>query len=139
MKRARAHTAITDVSNGDEVLLLETSAEQNARHHRNHVAEMRDWTNEALREIAKVNVEISATRWTPRLRHVLREDLTWLDALDEHRAEIANQRRDEVLRFERVRGADRGRFLAQRTKYAPNNFLLPARIDKPFFAEPRRS
>src|ERR1043165_6719382 len=137
MKRARTHAAITDVSNGDEVLLLKTSAEQNARHHRNHVAEMRDWTNEALRQIAKVNIEISAARWSPRLGHVLRKDLTWLDALDEHRAEIANQRRDEVLRFERVGGADRGRFLAQRTKYAADDLRLPVKIDQPFFDESR--
>src|ERR1043165_9763854 len=133
MKRASAHTAITDLSEGDEVLLRETSAEQNARHHRNDVAEMRDWTNEALRQIAKVNIEISAARWSPRLGHVLREDLTWLDTLDEHRAEIADQRRDEVLRFERVRGADRGRFLAQRTKYAADDFRLPVKIDQAFF------
>src|SRR5215212_4409871 len=113
MKGARAHAAVADVSDADKILVLQTAAEQNAGHHRDHVTQMRDWPDEALLHIAKVDIEISSARRSPRLRHVLRKNLARPDAFDEHRAEIANQRRDEIPGLQRVSRADGRCFLAQ--------------------------
>src|SRR4029434_3871769 len=44
---------------GDEVFLLHPRAEQDAGHHRNHIAQMRDWTDETLLHIAQVDVCVS--------------------------------------------------------------------------------
>src|SRR4029079_9080121 len=102
MKRARAHAAVADVSDRYDWLLLYARGEQHARHHRDHVAEMRDRTDESLGHIAEMNVEIASAGRPPGLCHVLREDVARANAFHEHGAKIANQRRDEILLFERV-------------------------------------
>src|SRR5689334_14218199 len=86
VKCAGTHATIADVGHGYELLLLHATAEQDAGHHRNHVAQMRDRANEALLHVTEVDVEISAAGWSPRFCHVLREDVARANAFDEHRA-----------------------------------------------------
>ena len=61
IKCASARAAISDVGQADDVLLLHAGAEQNSSHHRNHVAQMRNWADESSVHITEVNVEIFAT------------------------------------------------------------------------------
>ncbi len=58
------------------------------------------------------------------LRHVLREDVARLEALHQQRADVADHRRDPVARLERVRGADRNRFLPEARIEAADDFVL---------------
>src|SRR3982751_2242905 len=97
MKGACAHPAVTNVSETDHSFLLHASGEQNACHHWNHVAEMRNGTNEPLLHIAKMNVEIASAGWSPRLGHVLRKDFPRTNSFDEDSAEIADDRSQKIL------------------------------------------
>ena len=90
VKRARAHAAIANVGNGNCLLLLHAGGEQHARHHRNHVAQMRDGANETFLHIAEMYIQIAAAGWAPGFRHVLRKDFAWANSFHQHRAEIAN-------------------------------------------------
>src|SRR3979411_2712434 len=83
MKGAGTHAAVANVSNRDDRFFLHSSGEQHARHHWNHVAEMRDWTNEPLLHVAEVNIEIAAAGRSPGLRHILRKNLARTNSLYE--------------------------------------------------------
>src|SRR5215204_5616329 len=128
MKGAGAHPAIADVGNRDDLFLLHSTANENSGHHRYHVAEMRDWSNKTLLHIAKMNVEIPTAGRPPGLCHVLGKNITRSYSFYEHCAEIANQWRNEVTRLQRVRGTDRCRFLAQRTKATTDNLCLAIKV-----------
>src|SRR5690349_8435866 len=136
MKSARAHTAVADVSHGDKFLISHSAAEQNSGHHGNHVAQMGDWTNKSFLHVAEVNVEVFAAGWSPRLRHVLRKDISRANALNEHGAEISNQWRDEVLRLQRVCGSNSRSFLAEGPKHTTNNLCLAVEIYETLFHQP---
>src|SRR2546429_6259282 len=110
---AGARAAITDVSKSDDVFLLHARAQKYSSHHRNHVAEMRNWADEASVHIAEMHVEIFSTRWAPGLRHVLGKDFARPNSFNEHSAEIANDRRDEIIRPQSISRSDGGGFLAQ--------------------------
>src|SRR4051812_20500679 len=97
---------------------------------------MRDWTYEASVHISKMNIQIAAARRSPRFGHVLREDFARANPFNEDRAQVSNQRRDEVFLIESVRTADCGRLLAQRSKHATHNFGLPVQVDEAFFNKP---
>src|SRR4051812_27628449 len=84
VERARAHATVTDVSDGHEVFLLHPPSQQDSRHHRDHIAQMRDWTDKPFLNIAEVDVEILAAGWSPRLRHVLRKDLARSNAFNQY-------------------------------------------------------
>src|SRR3954470_20478744 len=99
---------------------------------------MRDWPDETSGHVAEVDVEVAPATWPPGLRHVLREDLARADAFDEHRAEVADQRRDEILRLQSVGGAHGGRLLPERAEDAADDFRLPIEIDQAFFDQSRQ-
>src|SRR5207247_940363 len=64
---------------------------------------------------------------TPRLRHVLPQDLGRLRPHHEHRAEVADQGREHVpvgAALERVRRSDRLAFLPERADQAPDDLAL---------------
>src|SRR6185503_4465868 len=132
MKRSSAHTAVAYVSNAHNRRLLQARSQKHAGHDRNHVAEMRDGTNEALFHIAKVDIEIATAGRSPGFGHVLRENFARSNSFHEYCAEIANQRRDEVVRLERISGAHGSSFLAERAKNASHHFRLPIEVDEPF-------
>src|SRR5205085_1626794 len=97
---------------------------------------MRDRPNETSGHVAEVNVEVAPARRPPGLRHVLRENLSRSDAFNQHRAEIAYQRRDEILQLQSISRADCRRFLSKRTKHATHNFRLTIKIYKTLFHKP---
>jgi hypothetical protein len=138
VESAGAHPAVADVGHGHRLLLLHPRREDDARHHGDHVAEVRDGADEALLQIAEVDVEVAPLRRPPRLRHVLREDFARADALDEHRAEVADERRDEVLLPERVGRPHGGRLLPERAEDAAHDLRLPVEVDEFFFDQPRQ-
>src|SRR2546425_11978908 len=115
MKCAGAHATVANVGNSDNLFLLHASREQDASHHRNHVAEMRDWTNEAFLHVAEVNVKVASAGWSPGLSHVLREHVAWPNPLHQHGAEISNQGRHKIPRPKCISTSDCRSFLAQRT------------------------
>src|ERR1044072_4556540 len=98
---------------------------------------MRNWPNETFRHVAEVDVEVAPAAWSPGLRHVLRENLARPDALDEHRAEVAYQRGDEILRAERVGRTDGSPLLPERAEAAADHFRLPVKINQPLLDQPR--
>jgi hypothetical protein len=113
VKRAGAGAAIADVSQAGDVFLLQTRAHQNPRHHRNHVAEVRNRPDETLVHVAEVHVQIFSARRSPGFGHVLRKDLARPNAFHKTSAEVANDRRNEILRPKCVSRSNRSRFLAQ--------------------------
>src|ERR1043165_3613384 len=113
VKRAGAHTAVADGSDGDKLLLLHARAQQNARHDGNHVAKVRDWTNKSFLHVAEVDIEIFSAGRSPRLRHVLREDVARSNSFYQYSAEVSDQRSDKILRLERIGAAESRGFLAE--------------------------
>ena len=113
--------------------------QRDAGHHRNHVAERRDLSDEAALGVAEVDVQLAAARRRIALRHVLLEDLDRRRALHEHRAEVANERRQNVAALERVRAADRIGFLSERPKQSADDFRLPVQRDEPLLERAREA
>ena len=132
-----AGAAVADVSQSNEVLLLHAGAEQNSGHHGNHIAEMRNRSDESFVQVAEVNVKIFATGWTPRFGHVLRQDFTWTNAFHEASAQIANDRRDEIISSQSVSRTNRRCFLPQRSIDAADDLRLSIEIDDAFFDQSR--
>src|SRR5688572_27709882 len=79
-----------------------------------------------------------SARWTTRFCHVLREDVARPNTFYENRAEVANQRRNKILRLQGICTTHGCRLLAQRTKNTTDHFCLPVEIHKPFFDETRQ-
>src|SRR5437879_2509426 len=138
IKCSGARAAVADVSQSDDVLLLHASAEKNSRHHRNHVAEMRNRTDESFVQITEVDVEIFATRRPPRFGHVLSKNLTRANAFYEASAQIANDRRDEIIRTQRISRTNRRRFLPQRSIDTPDDLRLSIKIDNALLDQSRQ-
>ena len=113
--------------------------ERHAGHHRHHVAERRDLSDESAIGVAEVDVQLSAARRRIALRHVLLEDLDRRRALHEHRSKISNERRQDVASLERVRAADRIRFLPERPKQPADDFRLPIQRDEPLLERARET
>jgi hypothetical protein len=67
----------------------------------------------------------------------LRKNLTRSNSFNKDSTQIANQRSNEVARLQRIGGADRRGFLAQRAKNTANNFCLPVEIYKSLFNQSR--
>src|ERR1051326_3394380 len=135
---AGTRTSITYVSQAHDISLLHPRAQQYSRHHGNHVAEMRNRTNESFIHIAEVHIQIFAARWAPCFGHVLRKDFTWTYPLDEAGPKIANNRSDEIVRPQRVSRTNRGSFLAQRSVNASHYFCLAIEIDYALFHQARQ-
>src|SRR5262249_53105771 len=112
IKGARAGAAVTDVSEADNVLLLQAGAEQDAGHDRNHVAQMRNRANESLRHVTEMNVEVFSAGWPPGFGHVLGEDFARPNSFDETRPQIANDWRYEIVWAQRVGRSHGGSLLA---------------------------
>jgi hypothetical protein len=72
---------------------------------------VRDLSDESALEITVVDVELSSTRRRIALRHVLPNDLDWLGTLDEHRAQVADERRQKIAFLERKCTSDGIRLL----------------------------
>src|ERR1043165_3632092 len=98
---------------------------------------MRDGPEETFLHVAKVDIQIFPARRAPGFGHVLRKDLARADTFDEDRPEIANDRRDEIVRTERISRAHGSGFLAERTENAADNFRLAIEIDDALFDQPR--
>src|SRR5215212_5676358 len=84
-----------------------------------------------------MDVEISSTGGSPRLSHVLREDVARTDTFDEHSAEVSYQGRNEVLGLKGVGTADGGRLLAQRAKHTADDFGLAIEVYQTLFNQAR--
>src|SRR6185503_20888467 len=90
-----------------------------------------------LLHVAKMDVEIFAARRSPRLRHVLSEDLARSNAFHEYCAEVSDQGSDKVVWLECVGGADCCCFLAQRAKHAADDLCLAVEIHETLLNETR--
>src|SRR5205814_6170098 len=73
----------------------------------------------------KMEDAVAAARGRRRAPHVLREELPRADAAHERRAEVADQRDQEIAVLERGGGADRGRLLSERAVEAADDLSLP--------------
>jgi hypothetical protein len=92
--------------------------------------------SETFFHIAKMDIEIAATRWPPGLGHVLSKDFSRTNSFHKHSSEITNQRRYKVARFKRI-GAAHGRsLLAQRSKHATYDFSLAIEVYETLFNKP---
>ena len=99
---------------------------------------MRDRPNKTFAHVAEVDVQVFAAGRPPGLRHVLRKDFARANSFHKAGAEIANYRRDEIVRPQRVSRADRRRFLTQRTIDTTDHFGLTIEIDDPLFHQTRK-
>ena len=105
VKRAGARRAVADVDEPHAILAAHLERERDAGHERDHVAELRDLADEAAAEIAEVEPRSRPRVGESRLRHVLADHLDRRRALHEHRAEVADERREHVARFQRERAS----------------------------------
>ena len=91
-----------------------------------------------LVHVTEMDVEILSAGRSPGFSHVLRKNFARPNSFDEDRSQIANDRRDEIIRSKSVGRADCSRFLAQRTIDTADNFRLPVEIDDAFFDQSRQ-
>src|SRR5450432_2875301 len=139
VERARRCRPIADVDHADALLAAKLERQCHARHHRDHVTEMRDLADEAAHGIAEVNVQLAAACGRIALRHVLTNDLQRLRAPHKHRAEVANERAEDVAlaAIEREGAADRIGLLPQRSKKPANDLRLPVEVHEPLLERAR--
>src|SRR6185503_20601154 len=95
--------------------------------------------DESALGVAKVDVQLAPARRRIGLGHVLLQNFERRGALHEHRAQVANERRQNVAPLERVRTADRVRFLSQRPKESADDFRLPIQGDQPLLERARQA
>ena len=135
MKCAGRSRAIANVDEPDAILFSHLEGKGDTGHHRHHVAEVRDLPDESSHQVAVVDVELATARGRVALRHVLLDDLGWLRALDQHRSEVADERRQHVsLRsIERIGAADSVSLLTERAEQAADYFRLAIQVDQPLF------
>src|SRR6266536_1700251 len=138
MKRACAHATVADISDRYNLFLLHASRQKHTRHHRNHVTQVRYRADEAFLQVTEMYIEIAAPRGSAGLGHILREDIARSNPFHQDRAEIADQRRNEILWLQRVGSPHRRRFLSERAKNTTHNFGLPVQIYKSLFNQPRK-
>src|SRR5512140_323055 len=139
VERAGGRRPVTHVHESHALLAAHLEGERHARHHRHHVAEMRDLADEAAHRVSEVDVQLATTRGRVALRHVLTDDLERLRALHEHRAEIPNERAQNVAgrAVERERAAHGVRLLAQRAKETADPLRLPVEVHEPLLERAR--
>ncbi len=127
VKRAGRSRAVADIRDADarRSFFFHPRRQQNSRQNRNHIAQMRNRTDETALNIGKVKLQIGRARRRVGARHILRENLARQYAFDKTRADVSNQRRDKILLFERESRPDRGRFLSERRKNAARELALP--------------
>ena len=112
------------------VAALHPRAEGEARHDRDQIPEHADRSDERpltgarRRDVGEVDVEIPSTSRRRPARHVLREDVARAHAEHDDRAEITDERRERVLRPERVRRGDRFAFLPETAVQAADHLRL---------------
>ena len=139
VKGARRRRAVADVDQTDARLVPELERQRHAHHHGNHIAQMRDLADEAAIEVAVVDVQLAASCGRVALRHVLPDDLGRLGTLHQHRAEVANERREHVAPLERERAPDGVGLLDQRSKEAADDLRLAVQVDETLLERARQS
>src|SRR2546425_8892354 len=88
---------------------------------------MRDLTEVPLLEIVEMDVQLAPTRGALRLGHVLPQDRNRLGTHDEHGAQVADQRRQDVRvgpLGQGVRRPDRLPLLTERAKQTADYLAL---------------
>jgi len=128
---AGREAAVADIRHADTTLVPDPRRQRDATHDRDHVAEHRDGADEPFLEIAEVDVEVLPCRGSGPLRHVLLEDVDRFGSLDEDRAEVADQRGDEIPGLQGVRGPHGLGLLSQRPVDAADHFALAVQVDQP--------
>jgi len=138
VKCAGGRRSVADVDESDAILAAHLERQCDAGHHRDHVTEVRDLSNESADEVAIMDVELAAASRRITLGHVLPYYLGGLCALNEHRAKIADQRRKYVaLRaVERIGTPDCVGLLAQRAEQSSHDFGLAIEIHQSLFEGP---
>src|SRR2546427_8233339 len=115
--------------------------QRDAGHDGDHVPQVRDLAEEASLEVVEVDVELAPAGRTPRLGHVLAQDLHGLRAHDEHGAEVTDERREDVpmrTALQRVRGRYRLPLLPERPEQPADHLALPGQGGEPLLQRPRQ-
>ena len=91
--------------------------------------------------MAEVDVQLAAARRRISLRHVLLQHVGRFGAGDQNRAEVADQRLDDVTLFEveRVRRRDRLALLPEGAVQTADHLRLPEERDDPLLQRPRQA
>src|SRR5580704_6912394 len=76
-------------------------------------------------EVRKMAGAVFAVRRRSGARHVLREDVARRNSFDEQRADIANHRREPIVRLQRGSRTNRDRLLAEARIKPTDDFALP--------------
>jgi hypothetical protein len=141
VKSSRRSGAVADVNHSHPRLFSHLERERHAGHHRDHVAEVRDLADESADEIAVMDVELASARGRVTLCHVLLDDLVRLRALNQHRAEVPDQRGEDVAfgAVEGVRAADGVRLLAEGAEQSADDLCLAVEIDETLLEGARQS
>src|ERR1700730_5365701 len=113
VERTRRTSAVADPGHRDDILSKVAARDRDARHHGNQIAKHRDGRNDMTHlEIAEVAGTVFAECGRGVARHVLRENIAWLETLEEQGDDVTNHRRDPVARLECVGRTYGNRFLA---------------------------
>jgi hypothetical protein len=133
---SRGGAAVADVGQGHEVLLLHAAGQGDPGHDRDERAEHGDRGHEPALEVAEVGVDVLAARGAAGPGHVLHHDFARLDAADEHGAEIADERPDDVLGTQGVGAAHGDRLLPAAGVEAAHHLALAVEVAQPVFGHP---
>ena len=137
VERAGGGGAVAHVHQPDARLLPHLERERDAGHDRHHVAQVRDLADEVpVLEVAEMDVELAAARGRIALGHVLPQHLERGGALDQHGAQVPDERREHVLAAEGVGGADGAGLLPQRAEQPAHDLGLPVQVDQPLLERP---
>src|SRR5258706_10119349 len=119
-------------------LLAEVKVDWASRHDGHHIAKMGNLADESANEIAVMDVELASTRGRVSLGHVLFYDLARLRPLHEHRAEVADERREHIAlgAIQRVGAPDGVCLLAERTEKAAHHFGLTIEVHQSLLERP---
>ena len=133
---AGAHGAVADVDQAHPGLAPRLEGEGDAGHDRHHVAQVRDLAEEPALEIVEMDVELAAGgRASVPLAMYWRSTSTGRRPLHQHRAEVPDQRREDVAAapVEGVGAPDRVGLLAQRAEEPADHLGLPVEVHQPLF------
>ena len=139
VERACRGRAVADVDEPDARLAAQLERQRDSRHDGDHVAQVRDLTEVAALEVIEMDVQLATVRRAVGLRHVLAQNGDGLGAHHEHRAQIADQRREDVgvlAAVQSIGRPDRLPLLAEGAKQAPDHLALPVEGREPLLQRP---
>jgi len=139
VERPRRGRAVAHIDQPHPRLAAQLEGQRDPGHHRDHVAEMGNLAEVALFKVVEMHVQLAPVRGAVGFGHVLAQDGHRLGAHDQQRAQVTDQRRENVrarAAGEGVRGPDRLSLLTEGAEQAADHLALAVQGSEPLFQGP---